>query len=59
MQFVVLQLRLYENGWQIMYFNTQLEKYLIFYDDKSTDFVTRSEIDGVNILFNFKATVAR
>ena len=55
MQFVVLQLRLYGKGWSsgtIMYFNTQLEEYVIVDDDKSTDFVTRSEIDGVRILFN-------
>ena len=55
MQFVVLQLRLYENGCfsgTIMYCNTLLEEYVIVYDDKSTDFLTRSEIDGVNILFN-------
>lgn len=44
---------LYETGWhtgKIEYFNTQLEEYKVSFDDGSTDFLKKEDIDGVEII---------
>jgi len=44
---------LYESGWHngiIDYFNTQLNEYRVTFEDESTDFITRKDIDGIEIV---------
>ena len=35
---------------KIEYFNTQLEEYKVSFDDESTDFLKKEDIDGVEII---------
>ena len=43
----------YETGWHtgtIMYFNTNLEEYLVTFADESEDYIKRDDIDGSNFV---------
>ena len=46
---------LYEgSGWStgtIKYYNSKIDKYLVEFDDKSTDLIKEEEIDGIEICF--------
>ena len=43
---------LYENGWfvgEINYFNKSLEEYHVSYEDKTEDYISLEEVDGVEV----------
>ena len=43
----------YETGWhtgKIEYFNTKLEEYVVFFEDESSDYIKKGDIDGLEII---------
>ena len=43
----------YDSGWhtgKIEYFNTKLEEYVVFFEDESSDYIKKSDIDGLEII---------
>ena len=43
----------YDSGWhtgKIEYFNTKLEEYVVLFEDESSDYIKKSDIDGLEII---------
>lgn len=44
---------LYENGWfvgDIIHYNTALEEYKVVYPDDTSDYITKNDFDGVQVI---------
>ena len=52
----------YEKGWyngKIEYFNTKLKEYFVLFDDGSSDYIEKDDIDGVDIILLDDAVVTK